>query len=343
MRRGEGPRGRRRLSTERAPSPAIGTTGLQEEAASWALRLSEQSRGSSNVDWNALTLWLEADPAARAALDAAEAALDLLDASETELRASLGRGGARRGVPRPRRWVPWTLAGAGLAAAVWAVAVIVPFRTSGEKVWQAPAGDVLTVALRDGSKVTLDRSARLATSLGGHEREVRLWPGSQALFDVARDPAHPFLIAIGGARIRVLGTLFDVNDTAAGLNVDVARGSVEVVTSSHRPAARVKAGERLTSNQRGEITVAPLAEEIASWRSGELTYVDAPLARLAGDLSRYWRVPVALGPGAEGLRFSGVLVIDTPALMARRLERLAPVVVVKTTSGFVIEKPKAGS
>ena len=334
MSREEGER-RRRLSTERVRSDAIGNAALQQQAALWALRLAGEDPVRAAMDWDGLTAWLERDPAARPTLDRAEAALSFVHLNRRELLADMERG--RRNSRAPRSSWIWGTATASLAAAAWLL--LMP-RTPGPQVWQAPQNATLDVALSDGSKVTLDRSARLEVRLSRRERAVRLSRGSQALFDVARDLSRPFRIDVGTARVSVLGTRFDVDDTPGGLDVAVGRGTVavEVAERQGSSAVRVEAGERFSRDLGGHVVVTRVAaSNLGAWRSGELTYVDAPLAKLARDLSRYWGRPVTLAPGAVRLRFTGVLVIDTPAIMAARLGRLAPITVRDTGKGFVLQ------
>jgi len=51
---------------------------------------------------------------------------------------------------------------------------------------------------------------------------------AQAYFDVAKDPARPFLIDAGDTQVKVVGTAFDVRRRDGQVAVNVQRGLVEV-------------------------------------------------------------------------------------------------------------------
>ena len=60
------------------------------------------------------------------------------------------------------------------------------------------------------------------------ERLVELLQG-QALFNVAKDSARPFFAMSDDARVRAVGTQFDINRRRTGTTVTVLEGRVAVV------------------------------------------------------------------------------------------------------------------
>ena len=68
-----------------------------------------------------------------------------------------------------------------------------------------------SLALSDGSNVVLNSGAEVKypEKFGSHNREVYFW--GEAFFEIASDPTRPFVIEAGDARIKVLGTSFNVN------------------------------------------------------------------------------------------------------------------------------------
>lgn len=84
--------------------------------------------------------------------------------------------------------------------------------------------------LSDGTSVWLNTHTRIefpAVFVG--DRKVRI--AGEALFDVAHDSAHPFVVATPACDVRVLGTQFNVRADAEGRQFETAllRGRVEVV------------------------------------------------------------------------------------------------------------------
>jgi transmembrane sensor len=65
------------------------------------------------------------------------------------------------------------------------------------------------------------------------ERTVRLLRG-EAHFAVVRDPARPFVVRAGQARIRALGTAFNVQLRGEAVDVIVTEGRIRVATPSRQ-------------------------------------------------------------------------------------------------------------
>jgi hypothetical protein len=82
--------------------------------------------------------------------------------------------------------------------------------------------------LPDGSVIRLQPNAELKYTSQFEKglRQVQL--SGNAFFSVAHDPDHPFEITINGVKVTVLGTSFEIADTAAGVKVTVFTGVVQV-------------------------------------------------------------------------------------------------------------------
>ncbi len=84
------------------------------------------------------------------------------------------------------------------------------------------------VLLSDGSHIVLNSGSevKFPEKFGSHGREVYFW--GEAFFEIASDPTRPFVIETGDARIKVLGTSFNVkaNPGAGITEVVVNTGTV---------------------------------------------------------------------------------------------------------------------
>ena len=80
----------------------------------------------------------------------------------------------------------------------------------------------LVVQLPDGSKVTLSKDSRLSygKKFDGNKREVFL--SGEAFFEVAKNPARPFLVYSNGLITKVLGTSFKITAFEQDTRVVVA-------------------------------------------------------------------------------------------------------------------------
>jgi len=86
--------------------------------------------------------------------------------------------------------------------------------------------------LSDGSIVWLKGNSKLIypVKFRGGLRNVDL--EGEALFEIAKDPAHPFVIKCAGLVTKVLGTSFNIKHTSKKIEVDVLTGRV-FLSSGH--------------------------------------------------------------------------------------------------------------
>ncbi|WP_407316222.1 FecR family protein [Pseudomonas sp. nanlin1] len=219
--------------------------------------------------------------------------------------------------PRRRRW--WALT----AIAILAVAVVPQL-----PVWQADyhseTGRMLHVALSDGSQVTLGSDTLLNERFSPGQRDVELLRG-EAFFDVTPDTNRPFVVKAGSGSVRVTGTAFDVQFNGQRLDVAVQHGSVKV--SDQRMASpalnqTLVAGERLQLDYQHASTLRnrTRAQQIASWRQGQLIADDQPIAELLQNIRRYYPGLIVLNDEVFGERkVTGVYNLNEPEAALRAL------------------------
>lgn len=93
-------------------------------------------------------------------------------------------------------------------------------------------GEERTVTLADASRIELNARTRVRVAFTSRAREIQLLEG-QALFQVAKDKARPFIVHSGVAIVRAVGTEFDVYRKDSGTTVTVLEGRVAVYASAH--------------------------------------------------------------------------------------------------------------
>ncbi|MCD2518280.1 FecR domain-containing protein [Massilia sp. G4R7] len=266
---------------------------IEEAAARWLAR-------EDAADWNPKLEreredWLRADTRHRVAwlrLHAAWRTADGLRGQDAVTPA------ARAALPR---FSTWRIA-AGVLLAVALGAWLAPLTGErGEPVerYATRIGENRIVALADGSRVTLNTGTRLRAAKG-QGRHVWLDDG-EAYFDVAHDPASPFVIEAGASRITVLGTRFTVRREDGRVRVLVEQGRVRV---SERGASVELARNQEALAQDGRIVrsafdAAALDKRMA-WREGRIVFDQASLADAAAEFNRYnERRLVVTGPAAR--------------------------------------------
>jgi transmembrane sensor len=292
----------------------------EREAAEWLARL-----GRTHVDHATLRdFWQwrrdRENAAAYARAETAWAAAARLAADPDIQKATAA---ALAPPPPPKPTVTWSpippkalglglaLLCAGLAGgALWVQALRTP-------TFSTRVGELRTVVLEDGSRVRLNTDSRIEVRFRAHERDVVLARG-EAFFDAAHDAARPFVVQAGEARVRALGTRFDVRRDPGEVWVALVEGRVRVGLD-HRPDAAVLApNQQLTVTARGVSAPTPTdATQSTSWTTGRLTFQDVPLAEAIAQVNRYSARRIELDAPLGQARVSGVFDVgDTEAFVA---------------------------
>jgi transmembrane sensor len=268
------------------------------EAIDWRIRL----RDGGPETWDSFVLWLEEGPERSEAYDqAALADLDF-EGAAIPLPAPANDGAASGGfAPRRGRWL---VAIPGAAAALVAGLIVTQQMGGGASLAIAATapGEHRQVALGAESSAELNGATRLVLDRN-NPRSAELASG-EALFRIRHDPDHPFQVAAGGHVIRDLGTEFDISRDRGRLSIGVVSGAV--ILDPDGAAVTIRAGQRAIVQGRATPTVAvadPAA--IAGWRSGELSYSEAPLALVVEQLSRTAGIGIDLDPSLAALSFTG--------------------------------------
>lgn len=304
-------------------------TDIEEKALHWFVTLRDDDAPESA--WLDFQDWLEASPTHAAAYDAVERLwvdLDAPAATAPPKSPVIDFAGAR--ARRAKARTPWLGAAIGIAASVTLAVGLFLWMTPGSQIY-ATTDAPLTVALEDGSHVYLNRHSTLDVRFDRDRRSVALTKG-EAAFDIAHDPAHPFVVAAGDHQVQVLGTAFNVLNHGDNFAVAVERGVV-AVTPVNAPKVRLIAGQTLEQRGHAAPRMSNVSPDRASaWRNGVLVYRDRPLGDVADDLSRYLDKPVVLSTRVQALRFTGALRVGDEAVMLQQLQDFAPVRVEASTS-----------
>lgn len=313
-----------------------------DEAIAWHARLA--SEDVSERDLTDFSVWLDTCAENRKAYDSV-CAFDMSLQDSVESFAGEREDHLRRTVHplTGRRSVRLTIAAAGaaLAAASLALYIAGPFQTGSNfaTAYATRIGEQKVINLEDGSKVELAAASRLTFSQDNAERHAALEQG-EALFHVAKDKDHPFIVAVGNLAVRVVGTVFDIHSSTDGASVAVLEGHVQVGPrnniDSGVPLAR---GDKLTySKARGTVVLSRIdPAKAAAWREGYLVYDNAPLSQVVADLNRYFANPIVLGDDSlSTLKFSGVLRVDHEQTVLVRLQEFLPLTATKGADGRIL-------
>ena len=224
-----------------------------------------------------------------------------------------------------RRFPIWRYAAAFTAVAA-AVLLFVFLFHSGPSVSEYMAADSsIQAELPDGSSVILRPGARVrySESKGGRNVEME----GTALFKVARDESRPFKVDAGESVVEVLGTVFQVKQSAGDVYVDVLEGKVLFAGSED--------GVILTPGMESvlrEGTSVPKAVENAlpnpiAWATGIFKYEGTPLETVLAELSGYFGREFIVSPDAEGKTLTGSFSTEDPETIAEAISAALEIVV----------------
>lgn len=174
-------------------------------------------------------------------------------------------------------------------------------------------GERLTVALDDGSRITLNTDTALSVEFSADQRRIRLLRG-EGYFDVAPNKSRPFIVASGTARARAVGTAFSVRNSGDALRVAVSEGTVEVSAGNSDEAVRVYLNQQVAYRQGrlGPVMSADMLEALA-WQRGQLIFNRQPLPEVIDEVNRYRRGRILLlNPALKGHIVSGVFDTTDP-------------------------------
>ncbi|MBY8821907.1 FecR family protein [Sphingomonas colocasiae] len=329
-----------------------------EEAASHWLTRMDAGR-LDDRDQAEFDAWLAESRANADAFEQARRAWSLFDDADGDPHLDALRAAALSAGPEPRRGL-WLGMGVGIAASLL---VAIGLGVNGLPDWggdrpasvaagQAPPAPVPAVALpdrgdfatargekrlvklADGSAVTLNTDSAIRIGYTADRRLVTLLRG-QALFEVARNKARPFVVQAGDRQVTALGTIFQVRLDSDRMKVTLVEGKV-VVDGLDGAAGRQGAVIVPTVLAPGEELVAMLGapqklgrvdvDQQLRWRDGFVEFDDMPLDAAVREINRYSGRQLVIHDGATGkLRVSGVFRTGDPERFAAIVGELLPV------------------
>ena len=193
-------------------------------------------------------------------------------------------------------------------------------------------GEQRSLLLADGSMAELNSLSRIRLRYSERERTVELLEG-QVLFRVAKEAGRPFVVRSDSARVRAVGTVFDVYRRLSGTTVTVLEGKVEVIAGTEDTELRaatvdaqtarvaLSAGEQVVVRA-SQIDRAPHVNTAAAtaWTQRQLVFESASLAEVAEEFNRYNARHLIIVGGVEpGFHVSGVFSSTDPGSLVRFL------------------------
>lgn len=278
---------------------------IRDDAANWVARM--DAGVWSETQEAELQAWLAGDPRRSGALLQAQAAWMTLDhppVAQARIEAAPSRW-SRRGL---------IAGGVGMLAASLAGGFL--WHNAGTT-YETEVGEIRRVPLADGSSVAINTASRIDIRLAASRRDVTVEAG-EAWFQVAPDPARPFVVAAGRVRVRAVGTAFAIRRRDRGADILVTEGVVEAWTDgAEGNKVRLTAGHRAFVTDNAAIIRPPgtpsSVDRALAWRAGRIDLVGDTLAQAAEEFNRYNRRRIVLvDPTIVGEQFDGLFRTDDP-------------------------------
>lgn len=291
---------------------------LSDEAIDWIVLLGSGS--ATEADRAAFETWRSRSPAHA---DAAEEAASILDDIGRSRTAGEYReiGAAIRGpTPSRARVSRRTVLTGGVAAAAVTVFASGTFgpRSGLLADYATGVGGRKRIVLEDGSVAWLNTASALSVDYTAKERRLTLHDG-EALFEVAKDKARPFIVMAGKGEARAVGTVYSVRRRGALNDVIVREGIVEV--RSGDDLVRMTAGHQIAYGD-GILGSLRFADSTAAtaWARGKLIFNHRPLGEVAAELERYQVGKVVVrGERLKRLQVTGVFDLGDNTAMLRAI------------------------
>lgn len=204
---------------------------------------------TSLAEEKAIMNWLEADEKNRKEFDE----LDFIFGSSVMSHKVKPR---RRSLAARDSWRYFVFAACCISAVVLALAGgsvysnrLFEQRAAQTMELNVPVGQRINLTLADGTKVTLNSGSRLVypAVFSGSHRDVSI--SGEAMFDVAHDAEHPFVVSTYAGSVEALGTKFSVKAKESDdiFSAALLEGSIKVCDAASAMSLVLKPGEKVSS------------------------------------------------------------------------------------------------
>jgi len=152
----------------------------------------------------------------------------------------------------------------------------------------------ILVSLPDGSTINLNRNSEVnyRKNFSKSGRNVKLI--GEAYFEISPDVSKPFIIDAGNAKVKVVGTSFNVitDNSESAVEVFVETGKVIVSDNSDIRTIQLDPGFVGTMNSKATARILNTNPNYLSWKTGLLVYNGQKLDVVFKDLKRVYNMDI---------------------------------------------------
>jgi transmembrane sensor len=313
-----------------------------EEAAAWFTRLKQASVSEATIEEFFAWRRTPANGAAYAQVEARWKQADRVR-NDPEL-VRLTEAALRRETPwmKLRRWFRGPILPLSVAAVLLGGTLVATYAQFRGTVFQTGVGAQQIVRLEDGSLLRLNTDSKVTVRFSRDERRVQLVRG-EGYFEVAHDAARPFIVMAGSARVRAVGTKFDVRRTGETTRVTLVEGRVQVSRATQARTWTLDPNQQITVNGVATPPRPVDAAETTSWTTGQLRFRETPLAAAVDEVNRYSRRKITLDADhLSDVRVNGVFETGNTQAFVSAVTDLFDLEAVTTSDGLILRpRPSA--
>ncbi len=202
----------------------------------------------------------------------------------------------------------------------------------------------VVILLADGTEVLLNAGSKITYPIYFPGKERRVTMEGEALFNVAADESHPFIVTVNSnSVVRVLGTQFNIRSfkDEQSTSVTLVKGSVEVAplkndTPSHFYRIEPNMQATITSNSDIEIGSVD-TDEVTAWSRNLFYFNDTPLGSIAQNLERWYNVKIELSSEElHSMKFGAIISRSTNISTILELFKLTGTIDYKISSNKIL-------
>jgi len=153
-----------------------------------------------------------------------------------------------------------------------------------------------SVKLSDGSMIVLAPGSQIRYPQKFESDQPRnvFFSKGQAFFSITKDARHPFKVSINQSNVTVLGTSFNIQLLATGIDLSVKTGKVKFLPYQGGNASVLTAGQALNYNISNKQYTTKIFLNADAWLTHRLVFEDTPLDVVCEQLTDYYKTPIKL-------------------------------------------------
>ena len=158
----------------------------------------------------------------------------------------------------------------------------------------ATTDSIKTFALPDGSEITLSPHSSIAFSRHNMEKGKRIISlQGKSYFSIYHDPLHPFIVNSEIGMVKVLGTVFQIDESRKGIMyVYVESGKVSLSNRQGNGTVFLTKGMNavLKKNSKAPIILATGNRNQTTWATGVFRFSNTPITEVLKEISAYYHI-----------------------------------------------------